>query len=383
MPEPPRSTQTEAISKPPTGLAILLLVGPSLVWCAEYIGSGEVILATRTGAVLGTTVIWAVIAGIFLKYWIGMSGARYTVCTGEGMIDMFDRIPGPSHWAVWIVLLAQIATAAISIGSLASAAGIFVGTLLPVTPYVGGWLVTIFAVLVVWSGGFEVLKVVMSFFVVIIVLGVLYVAVHVFPGVSVFLQGLIPSTPQVPGWAVDLGVSKNPWSEILPLLGWSAGGFASQVWYTYWVMGAGYGATRGVGYGRPADPAVLRRLTRLDAERLKGWCRVVYADATLAMVIGTVVTVGFLIAAASMPRKVRAWRWSCRRSFHPGGVRREGSCLSSVGQPPSSRRRSVNSPAGRACWPTRFESASPASKSASGGRRSSASSWSSSSSPTW
>ena len=93
------------IKKPPKGLAIFALVGPSIVWCAEYIGSGEVILATRTGAILGTGVLWAVVVGIFLKYWIGLSGARYTVCTGEGMIDMFERIPGPKHWAVWIVQL--------------------------------------------------------------------------------------------------------------------------------------------------------------------------------------------------------------------------------------------------------------------------------------
>ena len=32
--------------------------------------------------------------GIFLKYWIGMSGARYTVCTGEAMMDMFARNMG-------------------------------------------------------------------------------------------------------------------------------------------------------------------------------------------------------------------------------------------------------------------------------------------------
>ncbi len=75
---------SKAIQIPPKGLAVLSLMGPSLVWCAEYIGSGEVILATRTGAILGTSVIWAIVFGIFLKYWIGMSGARYTVCTGEG-----------------------------------------------------------------------------------------------------------------------------------------------------------------------------------------------------------------------------------------------------------------------------------------------------------
>ena len=49
-----------AIKKPPVGLAVLALVGPSFVWAAEYIGSGEVILATRTGAILGTTVLWAI-----------------------------------------------------------------------------------------------------------------------------------------------------------------------------------------------------------------------------------------------------------------------------------------------------------------------------------
>ena len=72
-----------------------MFIGPSLVWSFEYIGSGEVILATRTGAILGIPILWAVISGVFLKFWIGMSGARYTVATGEGMIDMIARVPGP------------------------------------------------------------------------------------------------------------------------------------------------------------------------------------------------------------------------------------------------------------------------------------------------
>lgn len=285
---------------------MLLLVGPSLVWCAEYIGSGEVILATRTGAILGTSVIWAIVAGIVLKYWIGLSGARYTVCTGEGMIDMLARMPGPRNWAVWVVLVAQLATAAISIGSLASAAGAFINSLVPVSPFFGGWLVTIFAIAVVWSGAFDLLKMVMSVFVAVIVLGVVYVGVQVTPGLAEVLQGLVPQAPGVPEWALAKGISDNPWREILPLLGWGAGGFASQVWYTYWVLGAGYGAAEGVPYGRPAEPSVLQRLTRVDAERIKGWCRVVYTDATLAVVIGTLVTVGFLIAGAGVlgPREL-------------------------------------------------------------------------------
>ncbi len=303
MKESSQNNDGPAIKKAPVGLAVFALLGPSMVWAAEYIGSGEVIVATRTGAVLGTTVLWALVLGVFLKFWIGMSGARYTVCTGEGMIDMFDRVPGPAHWTVWIVLVAQFAAAALSIGALATAAGVFVNSMIPIGAGLAGWLVTFVAVGIVWSGIFDVLKIVMSIFVLIIVLGVLYVAAHVFPGFTDFLRSLSPNIPQVPEWAVTLeSVSDNPWNEILPLLGWSAGGFASQVWYTYWVLGAGYGATAGRGYGRPADVSMLRNMSREVAQRIKGWCHVLYVDSTLAMVLGIVVTSAFLIAGAGILR---------------------------------------------------------------------------------
>ena len=296
-----KSNSDALISIPPKGLAFLTLVGPSFIWCAEYIGSGEVILATRTGAILGNSIIWAVALGIFLKYWIGLSGARYTVCTGEGMIDMFDRIPGPSHWVVGIVLVAQFISAAISIGSIASAAGIFLSSLLPISPYLAGWSVTIFCVTVVWSSLFNLLKIVMSLFVLIIIIGVMYVAIKAFPGFSVFLKSFLINIPDVPNWAITkAGINQNPWREVLPLLGWGAGGFASQVWYTYWVLGAGYGAAKNRGYGKPADLKMLINITKTGAEKIKGWCRVVYADATIAMIIGNTVTIGFLISGAGI-----------------------------------------------------------------------------------
>jgi Mn2+/Fe2+ NRAMP family transporter len=288
------------MSPPPKGLAIFALIGPSIVWAAEYIGSGEVILATRNGAILGTSILWAVVLGIFLKFWIGMSGARYTVCTGEGMIDMFDRMPGPRHWAVWTVLIAQLVAAAISMGSIASAAGVFFNSLIPISPYLAGWLVTFFAISVVWTGTFKLLKIVMSFLVLITILGVFYVAVHVFPSYSEFLKGLIPHISQVPDWAISKGINENPWREILPLLGWGAGGFASQVWYAYWVLGAGYGIAGKQDFSAPANVALLKKLSLIDVQKIKGWCKVVYTDATLAMFIGIFVTISFLIAGAGV-----------------------------------------------------------------------------------
>ena len=297
-------TSNSHINLAPRGLAILAVIGPAFVWCAEYIGSGEVILATRMGAILGYAVLWAPIVGIVLKYWIGLSAARYTVCTGEGMIDMFSRMPGKGNWAVWIVLIGQFLAGAISIGSVASAGGIFLNSLIPLKPFIWGWIVTIFAIGVVWSGKFDIMKYVMSFFIFIIIVGVLYIAIHTFPGFKEIFRGIFGfSISEVPQWAGNLeGVSKNPWNEILPLMGWAAGGFASQVWYTYWVLGAGYGMTKGRKYGEPCDVNSLKKMTIETAKKVKGWCKVVYVDATVAMIIGVVVTLSFMLAGAGILR---------------------------------------------------------------------------------
>ena len=288
------------INTPPKGLSILLLIGPSIIWASEFVGSGEVILATRTGAIIGTSVIWAVVVGIFLKYWIGMSGARYTVCTGEGMIDMFARMPGPKNWAVWIVLIGQFASASIAIGSLATAAGVFFGNLVGISTKISGWLITIFAFIVAWSGRFDWLKAIMSIMVLIVLVGVFAVSVRVFPGITIFLNGLIPTEPKVPDWALAKIPDGNPWREVLPLIGWGAGGFASQVWYSYWVMGAGYGAARKNEYGKAANVEDLKQLSVDDGNKLKGWIKLVYSDATLALFVGIFATLGFLLAGAGI-----------------------------------------------------------------------------------
>jgi Mn2+/Fe2+ NRAMP family transporter len=289
-----------SIRKAPVGFAALAMIGPSLVWVSEYIGSGEVIIATRAGALLGTGILWAVVIGIFLKFWIGMSGARYTVTTGEGMIDLFDRLPGPAHWAVWLIMVIQLAAAAISIGSVASAGGIFLAHITHLPRFVCGWLITLAAFGIAWKGSFRWLKITMSILVLTVIIGVIYVAVNVFPSAADFFSGMIPSEPTMPQWAMEQGLDVNPWREILPLLGWGAGGFASQVWYSYWVIGAGYGMTRKDGYGIPADQERLQGVDAGSAKELRKWQRFVTRDATLAMIIGIVATSGFLIAGAGI-----------------------------------------------------------------------------------
>jgi hypothetical protein len=213
---------------------------------------------------------------------------------------LFGRLPGPKNWAVWLILVIQFAAAAISIGSVASAGGIFLSDITHLPRFICGWIITLVAFGISWRGEFIWLKVSMSVLVLTVIIGVLYVAANVLPESSEFFRGLIPSKASIPQWAIDKGVDINPWKEILPLLGWGAGGFASQVWYTYWVIGAGYGMAEKNGYGKPADLNKLGALGLRDAQELKKWTKVVTIDATLAMVIGIIATGGFLIAGAGI-----------------------------------------------------------------------------------
>lgn len=297
---------TKGVAAPPRGLALLMVLGPGLVWCGEYIGSGEVVLATRTGAMMGVIVLWAPAMAIFAKLWIGLAGARYTVCTGECMIDMLSRTPGPRNWVIWPVMVGQVCSGAISTGALASVAAMFASYFIPVPPFILGWAITLGVIALVWSGRFDPLKKVMSVLVAVIIIGVFDVARTTWPGWGEVLFGLFGfQAPDLPAWAVkNYGIGPSPWGEILPLLGWAAGGFASQVWYTYWVFGAGYGMAKGKGYGQPLNPDELKRVDFETAHRLKGWCRVVYADATVAFLIGVTVTSAFMIAGAGVLRPV-------------------------------------------------------------------------------
>jgi Mn2+/Fe2+ NRAMP family transporter len=290
-----------SVPKAPRGMMLLLVLGPGLMWCGEYIGSGEVILSTRAGAIYGVALLWVPTIAIFAKFWIGLAGAHYTVTTGEGMIDMMSRMPGPRNWALWPVFIGQLCSGAISTAALAGVAGVFASYFIPIPSFYLGWLVVLFVIGLVWSGAYGPLKHVMSLLVLLIIIGTFTVATATWPGISALIQGVFGfQIPDAPAWASASDTPQSPWLEILPLLGWAAGGFASQVWYTYWVLGAGYGMARGRDFGRPLDEASLRSLNADDALRIRGWRRVVTADASMAVIIGIGVTAAFMIAGAGV-----------------------------------------------------------------------------------
>jgi len=175
-------TSDTRVTAAPKGRMLLLALGPGLMWCGEYIGSGEVILSTRAGAIYGVSLLWVPVIAIFAKFWIGLAGAHYTVTTGEGMIDMLSRTPGPKNWVLWPVFIGQLSSGAISTGALASVAGIFASYFVPLEPYILGWIVVLLIIGLTWTGYFNPLKRVMLVLVLFIMIGTGVVALATWPG---------------------------------------------------------------------------------------------------------------------------------------------------------------------------------------------------------
>jgi Mn2+/Fe2+ NRAMP family transporter len=286
------------IEKPPAGLGIFVMVGPGIVWAAEYIGAGEATMAPRVGALFGVTFLWLLWLGILFKYFIGLGAGKYTVITGEGMIDMFSRIPGPKNWLVWLCFAVQFCAAMLSPSAVAILAGTYGKGLIPIDPFIWGWILTLIPVILVWSERYDWVEKAMSILVLIMVIGVVAGAIMVLPP---FREFFLFELPEIPSWARGFpDVSSKTSREVLPLLGWGAGGFASHVWYTYWVQGKGYGMAKNYDFANP-EKVELRNLSRLekkDALKLKGWTKVVTVDATTALIIGIVVSSCFMIMSA-------------------------------------------------------------------------------------
>lgn len=295
------SKMKEIQEAPRRWLTILGMLGPAYIWAAEYIGSGEVILSTRLGALFGFSIVWLAVWAIVLKAFIGYGGACYTTFTGEGMIDMIGRIP-PGKWGVWVVGIVELLAGAVSIGALITAGTAFANALVPfISPILWGWILSAVIIYLIWSGSVDRLKVIMTVLVAMMVLGVLYTGYRLIPGFGSLISGIfVMKIPEVPAWAMEKYKVTNSLREMIPILGWAGGGFASQCWYTYWTLGAGYGMARLGQQGKSAPESLLKQMSVKDAQKVKGWLRMVRADTLMASLIGVVVIIGFVASGAGV-----------------------------------------------------------------------------------
>jgi len=112
------------IREPPSSFAgILRQIGPGLIIAANIVGSGELIMTTKTGASAGIVLLWLIILGCMVKVFVQLELGRFTVSSGETTLTALNRVPGPRTSRInWVVLLWSIMAMA-TVGQLGGIVG--------------------------------------------------------------------------------------------------------------------------------------------------------------------------------------------------------------------------------------------------------------------
>ncbi len=221
----------DIIPPAPRGRERLRWLGPGFLWMVSAAGSGELLFTPRIGSIYGYSLVWALAATVTLKWFINREIGRYTVSTGRSLLQGFARLPGPSRWAVWLIVAPQLVVAVATIAGLAGSAGTALVLILPGDVRV--W--TIGAVLastalVLW-GRYRGVERVATAFALALGAASIAAAASVFRSPGELAAGLRPQLPE----------TADP-AEILPWLGFMLSGAAGMIWYSYWLRSKGYGA---------------------------------------------------------------------------------------------------------------------------------------------
>ena len=202
------------------------VIAPGLLMAATGVGAGDLMTGTLAGTELGTTVLWAVVAGAFLKFVLSEGVARWQLATGTTLLEGWNDKLG--SWIRWI-FIAYLSLFTVIVGrALANACGIAGNALLPIgepESSIVYWAVihSLVGVAIVLRGSFQAFESLMSALIGLMFVTVVTTTALIAPPIGEIVSGLIPSMPQDGG------------SWVLAVLG-GIGGTVTLLSYGYWIQ---------------------------------------------------------------------------------------------------------------------------------------------------
>lgn len=299
----PYALDQSAVKDPPVGWkASSKFFGPGLIVSASVVGAGELITATSLGAKAGFVLLWLVVVSTIVKVAVQMEMARYSIVTGEGAMEGYNRVPPKAGRVSWVFLLwalmalSKLIQTGGLIGGMAAALSILAplgfGPLSPAAVTIWAVVVTVIAIATLISNRYGLIENVATFltmaFVLVTVLVVIALpfSAYAYSGADL-ASGL---SLQLPIGAIGIA---------LTMFGLTGVASEEITAYTYWCLEKGYARWSGPNDGTPEYRA-----------RALGWIAVMQKDAIVSWVIYTVSTAAFFILGAAV--------------LHPQGLVPEG-----------------------------------------------------------
>ena len=131
-----RRTSDNIVEPPRSFFRILLQAGPGLIIAANIVGSGELIMSTKTGAEAGVALLWLILLGCVVKVFVQLELGRFTISHGETTLSSLNRVPGPKaggmNWVVMLWAFMMITTVG-QLGGIVGGVGQALALTLPIT----------------------------------------------------------------------------------------------------------------------------------------------------------------------------------------------------------------------------------------------------------
>lgn len=298
----------------------LKFIGPGAIIASVTIGSGELVWASRSGAIFGTSLMWAFLAAGIFKGLQVYSSTRYITLTGTHPIAAWNQTRFLRWWfPILFIAIPTIFTMPILFSGISETIGFYSVGLLGVKESVDniGWwesleffgnisatviLLTCFILSI--STGLKVLEKI-SIAVLATLITCLLVAVIILqPDVLAILKGMLPGTvPEFEPWVTekygDTIASRSKWAEMALYLTAVGGGTYDYLGYVGLIRDKKWGLAG----RREATKEELEESISKDPEQLgsaKKWLKAPMMDTTSSFFFVTLVTLLFVVMGAAV-----------------------------------------------------------------------------------
>jgi Mn2+/Fe2+ NRAMP family transporter len=210
-------------------------LGPGLILAATGIGVGDMVSATIAGAEYGLTLIWALGAGVLVKYAITEGAARWQLSTDTTLVEGWrHHLPSAAvlGFFVYFVIWSYTVSSALVAASAMVPAAIIPSVPLPVW----GFVHAVAAFVMVYFGRYERFLIVMKWFI-----GLKFAAVLTATLLIIFWSGT--------DWSATASRSEFSVAYTLSLIG-GVGGTVTLLSYGYWMREQGWSGGGRVGSAR-------------------------------------------------------------------------------------------------------------------------------------
>lgn len=294
-PRDPYRRNEAGIHEPPTNIwGSLRYLGPGFILSASIVGSGELIATTIVGAEAGFMLMWFIIFSCLVKVTVQIEFGKHAICSGESTMASLNSLPGPrvgkANWSIWLWLLLMV-------GKMFQLGGIVGGVVLALAEFfpelnpddnflmfaLVTYLVAASVSLLVFQGYYQLIEkaslIMIGLFTLFTIASLCALQTTDFAiSINEFASGLIPRFPPEAVVLIAIGA-----------FGITGVGGDEIMAYNYWLLEKGYASYTGPGN----DSEEWER-------RAKGWIRIMYLDALLAMVAYTLMTVMFYLLGAAI-----------------------------------------------------------------------------------